>query len=70
MHTVTESWGTPDAIGRANLVGTGIVTTLEVSVLPALIHRSSMHDERPRVVFHRTSLLLIAFTMHHQIQSG
>jgi hypothetical protein len=56
--------------GQTWLVFTGIVTTLEVSVLPALIHRWSLHDERPRVVFHRTSLLLIGFAMHHQIQSG
>ena len=50
----------------------GIVTILPVSVLPVLIHRWSLRDERPRVVFHGTSLLcgVIGFTMHHQIQSG
>ena len=43
-----------------------------LSVLPALIHCWSLNDERPRVVFHRTSLLhgVICFTMHYQIQSG
>jgi hypothetical protein len=56
--------------GQTWFVFRGIVTTLGVSVLPALIHRWSLTDEQTRVVFHRTSLLLICFTMHHQIQSG